>query len=245
MSTEKKTVSADTTAKKKFNTKKLKYGSVATAITVIIIAVVVLINVIVSLIGKRTDLTIDLTSAQAFDISQESIDYLNTLNEDVEIVTMVDEAAFQSTTSAYYKQAYEVLKKYEMYSDRITVKFVDMTSDPTYANRYSEIYKGNITQYSIVVTCGNRIKVISVNDLFNTEINYQTYSYDIVSSKAEQVLTSAIMYVTDPSPKTAVLLDVESAGSSSSNIQTLLEDDGFNVTTVKSERCHNAADSFI
>ena len=101
MSTEKKTVSADTTAKKKFNTKKLKYGSVATAITVIIIAVVVLINVIVSLIGKRTDLTIDLTSAQAFDISQESIDYLNTLNEDVEIVTMVDEAAFQSTTSAY------------------------------------------------------------------------------------------------------------------------------------------------
>ncbi len=232
MSTEKKTVSADTTAKKKFNTKKLKYGSVATAITVIIIAVVVLINVIVSLIGKRTDLTIDLTSAQAFDISQESIDYLNTLNEDVEIVTMVDEAAFQSTTSAYYKQAYEVLKKYEMYSDRITVKFVDMTSDPTYANRYSEIYKGNITQYSIVVTCGNRIKVISVNDLFNTEINYQTYSYDIVSSKAEQVLTSAIMYVTDPSPKTAVLLDVESAGSSSSNIQTLLEDDGFNVTTV-------------
>ena len=54
MSTEKKTVSADTTAKKKFNTKKLKYGSVATAITVIIIAVVVLINVIVSLIGKRT-----------------------------------------------------------------------------------------------------------------------------------------------------------------------------------------------
>lgn len=218
--------------KKHFNTKKLKYGSAATAITVLVIAAVVLVNVIVSLVGERTNLTVDLTSDSVFEISQESIDYISSINQDVEIVTMADESVFRDSGSVYYKQAYEVIKKYELYSDNITVKFVDMTADPTYANRYSEIYKGTISQYSIVVSCGNRIKVVSVNDLFNAELNYQTYSYNIVSSKAEQVLTSAIMYVTDPSPKTAVILQAEAAGITDSTISKLLEDDGFDVTIV-------------
>lgn len=217
--------------KKKFNTKKLKYGSAATVLTVVVIAMVVLVNVAVSLLSDRVNLTFDLTSDKKFEISQESIDYINTLTEDIEIVTMVDEDMFKDTTNIYYKQAYEVLKKYEQESSRITVKFVDMTADPTYANRYSEIYKGTISDYSIVVTCGNRIKVINVNDLFNAELNYQTYSYQIVSSKAEQVLTSAIMYVSDPSPKKAVILEIESAGIANDYIVTLLEDDGFDVST--------------
>ncbi|MBQ8827207.1 MAG: GldG family protein [Oscillospiraceae bacterium] len=217
--------------KKKFNSKKLKYGTAATVLTIVVIAVVVLVNVIVSLVGDRVNLTIDLTSSKAFEISQESIDYINSLTEDIEIVTMVDESMFKDTSNVYYKQAYEVIKKYEQESDRITVKFVDMTADPTYANRYSEIYKGTISEYSIVISCGNRIKVISVNDLFNTELNYQTYSFQIVSSKAEQVLTSAIMYVSDPDPKKAVILEIESAGIADEYIQTLLEDDGFDVST--------------
>lgn len=217
---------------KHFNTKKLKYGSAATAITVLVIAAVVLVNVIVSLVGERTNLTVDLTSENVFEISQESIDYIGSIDQEVEIVTMADESVFRDSGSVYYKQAYEVIKKYDLYSDNITVKFVDMTADPTYANKFSEIYKGTISQYSIVVNCGNRIKVVSVNDLFNTELNYQTYSYNIVSSKAEQVITSAIMYVTDPSPKTAVILGSEAASVDDSSISTLLEDDGFDVTII-------------
>lgn len=216
--------------KKAFNTKKLKYGSAATAITVIVIALVVLVNVIITLVGERTDLTIDLTSKGNFEISQESIDYITSISEPVEIVTMSSEDVFRDAGSVYYKQAYEVLKKYALNSDNITVKFVDMTADPTYANKYSEIYKGNIAANNIVVTSGNRIKVLTVNDLFNTEMNYQTFSYNIVSSKAEQALTSAIMYVTDPAPKTAVIMDTGESDISNDAVRSLLEDDGFDVS---------------
>lgn len=218
-------------AKKKINTKKLKYGSAATAITVIVIAVVVLLNIIINLVGERTDLTIDLTSTGAFEISQESIDYINSINEPVEIVTMSDEDTFSDSGNVYYKQAYEVLKKYALNSDMIDVKFVDMQADPTYANKYSEVYKGTISGNNIVVSSGSRIKVITVTDLFNTELNYQTFSYNIVSSKAEQVLTSAIMYVTDPSPKTAAIMETGDTDVSNDSISSLLEDDGFDVTT--------------
>ncbi|MGN1305259.1 MAG: Gldg family protein [Oscillospiraceae bacterium] len=216
--------------KKAFNSKKLKYGSAATAITVIVIALVVLVNVIVTLAGKRTDLTIDLTSKGNFEISQESIDYINSITEPVEIVTMSSEDTFTDAGSVYYKQAYEVLKKYALNSDNITVKFVDMTADPTYANKYSEIYKGNIAANNIVVSSGKRIKVLTVNDLFNTEMNYQTFSNYIVSSKAEQALTSALMYVTDPAPKSAAIMDTGETDISNDSIRALLEDDGFDVS---------------
>ena len=57
-------------------------------------------------------------------------------------------------------------------------------------------------------------------------------SQQIVSSKAEQVLTSAIMYITDPNPQTAVYLDVPTPSMNGGNIISMLEDNGFDVVTI-------------
>ncbi len=211
------------------NSKKFKYGTFATVITVIVIAAAVLVNIVLSLVSKRVNFKIDLTNDSIFEITQESKDYLNTINQDVEIVVMCDELVLQSTGNIYHKQAYEVLQKYAVNSENITLKFVDMTKDPTYANRFSEIYKGTIDDYSIVVNSGDRIKVFLIDDLYNTEIDYYTYSYQYTSSKAEQVLTSAVMYVTDPAPKTAVVLDADTESLSVPNIDSLLSSNGFDI----------------
>ena len=218
--------------KKKFTLRKLKYGGAATAVTVIVIVLVVLVNVIMSVLSNRMNMSIDITPDGTFEISQESIDYLNTVNEPVEIVCMTDEEEFSTSVYIYFKQAYEVLKKYTIYSDNITLKFVDMTKDPTYANRYNELYSGDIDQYSIVVSSDKRIKVIAVQDLFNTEINYYTYSQQIVSSNAEQELTSAIMYVTDPDPMNAVVFNSETGGLSYDNVMSMLRSNGYNVSEI-------------
>ncbi|MDE6596021.1 MAG: GldG family protein, partial [Oscillospiraceae bacterium] len=218
----------------KINTKKLKYGTVATVITVIVIVLVVLLNVIVSSLGERYDLKFDLTPNKNFEISQETVDYLAKLNENVEICTTVDELLFEKSENIYYRQAYEVLKKYAQNSSKIEVNFVDMTVNPTYVEKYKQYYSGSINDYSIVIfnKDSNRIRVISVSDLFNTEVDYYYYTQSIVSSKAEQVLTSALMYVTDPDPKTAVYLDITSQSTSGDNIINMLETNGFDVVSV-------------
>lgn len=217
----------------KINTKKLKYGTVATVITVIVIVMVVLLNVIVSSLGKRFNMKFDLTANKNFEISSETLDYLAKLNENVEICTTVDETAFEKTDDIYYRQAYEVLKKYAQNSDKIEVNFVDMTVNPTYVDNYKQYYSGSINDYSIVIfnKDSHRIRVISVDDLFNTEY-YNYFTPKIVSSKAEQVLTSAIMYVTDPDPKTAVYLNVISQSTSGGNITDMLETNGFDIVNV-------------
>lgn len=224
--------SAEKTENKKYLMRKLRYGSAATAITVIVVALVVLVNVIMSMLSDRINMTIDATPDGTFEITQESIDYLETVNEPVDIVCMTSEAEFSTSPYIYFKQAYEVLKKYTIYSQNIKLTFVDMTKDPTYANRYKELYNGDIDQYSIVVSSDKRIKVIAVQDLFNVERNYYNYSQQITSSNAEQELTSAIMYVTDPDPMNAVVFNSETGGASYDNVITMLRSNGYNVSEI-------------
>lgn len=228
----KKPADTEKALRKKYARRKLRYGSAATAVTVIVIAVVVLCNVIVSVLADRINMSIDITPDKTFEISEESINYVKTVNEPVEIVCMMNELEFSDSTNMYFKQAYEVLKKYTIYSDNISLKFVNMTEDPTYVQRYSEMYKGEITDYSIVISSAKRIKVISVKDLYNTEINYYTYSEEITSSKAEQELTSAIMYVTDPDPMNLVMWNTETSTSSYDNVFDMLSSNGYNVTEI-------------
>lgn len=219
-----------------FNKRKLKYGSIAAAITLIVVAIVVLVNVIVNIASNKVNMSIDLTTNGNFEISQQTIDYLATLDQPVNIVCLSDELTFQTATYIYYKQAYEVLKKYSIYSNQINLKFVDMVADPTYAERYKESYKGEISQYSIIVEneANGRIKVFGIQDLYNTEsqFDYSSFSYyDVpVSSKAEQEITSAIMYVTDPDPIKAVVFNSETSGTSYDNVFNLLSANGYEVS---------------
>lgn len=218
----------------KINKKKLKYGTAAVVITAVVIAMVVLLNVVLSVLSESINMNFDITPDSDFEISEETKDYLASLTENVEICTTVDELVFKTSENRYYRQAYEVLKKYEFNSDKITVNFVDMTTNPTYVEKYKKYYDGTINDSSIIIFNEDtkRIKVLSTSDLFNTEVNYYYFQEQIVSSKAEQTLTSAIMYITDPEPKTAVYLNVMTQSVAGENIQSMLNSNGFDLLTV-------------
>lgn len=218
--------------KKPINKRKLKYGSLATAITVVFIAVIVLVNVLVVSLSDRFSLKLDLTPQKFFEISQETIDYLGELDEAVDIVVLQDEDTL-SLGSSYDKQIVEVVKKYALASDNINASFIDMDKNPNYAAKYNDIYKGDIAEGNIVVTNGSKIRVLTANELYNTE-SYYYYSY-ITSSKAEQALTSAVMYVTDTNPKTIGILSVKSPASveaSLDNFRSTLESNGYDLVDI-------------
>ena len=95
--------------KRTFNKRKFKYGTLATAITVVFIAAVVLLNVLASQLTDRFGLKIDTTKEQLFEISDQTIDYLGTLEEDIEIAVMTDEETLDNG-SKYYKLVKEVIE---------------------------------------------------------------------------------------------------------------------------------------
>lgn len=228
--------------------KKLKYGSLATAVTVIFVAVVVLVNVVVSLIGDRfPDAVLDLTTSNVYEISDETLDYIRDLDQDVEIAVSSDESAFQ--TDKYNKMIAETISKYQGYSDHISVTYFDTTKDPDILAQYQELYGGTINSGKIIVTSGKRIKVYDCfADMFELDQQkYQYYQYGMASLtdcitgfKGEQTLTSAIMNVTDSNPKAVGVISLSNGEMIYSQTQanyyavnaakSLLDDNGYDVT---------------
>lgn len=193
--------------------KKLKYGGIATAVTVIFVAVVVLLNVVVAQVCKRNpDAVLDLTTANLYEISDDTVDYIKNLNQDVEIAISSEESTFQS--DKYYKMISETISKYQGYSDHISVTYFDTTKDPDILSKYQDLYAGDISSNQIIVTSGDRIKVYSLTDMFEIDQDkYQSYYYGyaslsdcITGFKGEQTLTTAIMNVTDSNPKSVAVI---------------------------------------
>ncbi len=220
--------------KKSFNKRKFKYGSLAAAITVVFIAAVVLLNILATQLTDRYGLKIDTTKEQLFEISDQTIDYLHTLEEDIEIAVMTDEETLDNG-SKYYKLVKEVIEKYAQNSSKIKVNYYDTEKNPEVVTKFSTYTSDQITRASIVVFCNGRIKVLEMRDLYEIETNYQTYEQTIKSITAEEKLTSAVIFVADPNPPKVAILTCQQSqavAASVSQISAMFESNGYNVETV-------------
>ena len=205
----------------------LKMALISTPVTLIIITCIVLLNIAAVAVTDRYPLSIDLTSEKVFELSQDSIDYITNLEKNVDIYVLASEADF-SGNNEYYKQAYEVLKKYEQYSDKISLSFIDLASNPTFTNKFPN---ENLGAGDILVTSGDAAEDLTATDLFDIEYSYGSYGASITASKAEQALTSAILNVTsDTKPLITFVKGHNEADYSA--LVTLLEKNGFQTSEV-------------
>lgn len=214
--------SAENTPKK--NMKKLKYGSMSIAVICLVVAIVVVANIMVGMLAKRSPLKIDLTPDKRYDLSDESIDALKNLSDDVEIMVTMKKDIFTSMAN-YYTQMYRsygyntdvpfdmipvILEKYEMYANQgdgsIDVKYIDMDKDPDAVTKYSKNYNGEIEEGSIVVAAGDRVKVLNPSEVMGMIAPEQQGSSQQTTTNlqfvfaGESTLTSAITSVTDSHP---------------------------------------------
>lgn len=206
------------------NDRRFKHGSLATIITVIFIAVIVLVNVVASLLLQRYPLTIDLSSEGRFELTQESVDYVKSIDMPIDIYVLADEQTYKNS-SELYRQAYEIIMNYGKYSDKINIEFVDTVKNPNFVKQYPD---ENLSANNIFIKTDLRSKIVTTSSLFSQTQSQITGEY-AYSSKAEQSMTSALMYVTDQNPITVNLL----TGLSNTDVSgyiTLLESNNYSVT---------------
>lgn len=207
--------------------KKLKYGSISTAITIIFIAIILIINIIFGALAERFTLNWDLTKNKTFSLTEQSKSFIQNINKDVEIIILNKESDF-SNQNEYFIQANSVLKQYAKTSNKIKLSYIDVVSNPTYiqANFPNE----NLNTNSIIVRCNNKYKIITVNDIF--DISYGYYgNQSITASKAEQELTSALVYVTSENQIKLTFLKGYGEQDSSS-FSELLKKNNYNVIEI-------------
>lgn len=178
-----------------FKEQRFKYGAMSVGITVLFILAVILLNVVVSKLVERADIKIDLTKEQVYEVTDQTKEYLASLDKDIKITVFMEERSLNDM-GIEGKSIVEVLNKYKQYSDKITIQYANIQTNPEIFTQYSNLYKGDLSNYIAVVTCGNNIKPLSQGDLIDYTINGSTGAMDSANT-TEQAITSAIMNVVD------------------------------------------------
>ena len=207
--------------------KKFKYGSVSAIIMVLVVAIIVVVNLMASMLAKRSPMKIDLTPDKRYELSDESIEILKNLDTDVEMTVAMEKSLF-ANMATYYKNYYaqyginaevpydmipNLLEKYSMYAEQgkgsVKVKYVNLDKDPDVVTKYKQFYNGDIEDGSIIVYANDKVKVIPQSEVMNMiqadQASLQSGTPKFVFA-GESLLTSAIRNVTDKnSVKAAVI----------------------------------------
>lgn len=145
---------------------------------------------IMTALTERFPLNIDLTSENIYQISDECKDYLQDLEKDVTITILANEGDF-SGYGTYYDQAERMIKSFVQNSSKITLEYVDIVQNPSYVNNYPDL---SLNVNDILITSEYRTRQLDINDLFYVSTD-QSGNISSVSSKAEKVITSALLAV--------------------------------------------------
>ena len=186
--------------KSKMDSRRFRYGSMATAITAVVAVLVVVLNVVVSLLADRFPINIDLTQNKLFSLSDNSVEIAKSINKDVQVIVFGSEDLYKNPNmgsdyyqvEALYKEIYKALQQYTSYSGgKVTVKYEDLNLNPQLATQYN---KYEVTSGDILLLCGDRYQKASFNDMY--EISGDGYTQaQTVSTKVEVTLASRIKNV--------------------------------------------------
>jgi len=208
-----------TSLRKLLMSKKMRYGTNATILTVVFVAILIVINLIVGTLVQKFTLKMDLTKNKMFEFSQQTLDVLQQLNQPVNIYALYQ----QGQEDIVIK---EILNRYAAKSNQIKIDFVDPVKNPTFANKYNKD-GSSISTGSIIFESGDKFKVIKSYDL--VDYSYQTQSAS--SLKAEQQFTSALIYLT--SDKIPTVYMTQGHGESDLyGAKTLLEKENYKVENI-------------
>jgi len=167
------------------NKKYLKNGSYSSIMIVVFVAIIIVINMIVgNLPSKYTQL--DISSEKLYTIGDETKAMLKDLDKDVIIYQIAQSGSEDETIS-------NLLQRYADESDHITVEQKDPVVNPKFISEYTS---DNLSSNSLIIVCGDRNKVVNYNNIYESSLDYNTYSYKTTGFDGEGQITSAIAYVT-------------------------------------------------
>ena len=165
--------------------KHFSVGAYSTVTIGIFVAAVVVVNMIVGQL-PATITSIDVTSNQLYSITDQTKQFLDTLEEDITLYVLVNEEEQDVTLG-------QTLERYDDYSDHITVTYVDPVLNPKFASQYTD---SSVYSNSIIVVSEQRSKVVSYADIYESSYDYTTYQSTTTGYDGEGQITSALDYVT-------------------------------------------------
>lgn len=180
-----------------FNWNKLKRGGMATALSVVFIAIVVVLNVLVSALTDRfPSLDVDLTAQKVNSLSDQALEIAKSVDREVTIYLMGTQEGYEQNQiySSYvqrgmqYSQVASLVKRLVEANPLISMEYVDPDTNPEFISEYES---DALSTGKLLVKSDLRYKVLTVNDLFI--VSQETGS--TINSKVDSALAGALEVV--------------------------------------------------
>ena len=200
--------------------RKFKYGTLATVFTVIFIIAIILVNVLLGYMTERFVWEFDMTKEQLFDISEDTKEVIDDMTREVTITVLADETVFRDAEQML-SNVYEILQRYEaLGGGKIKVRYVNPNMNPKIFEQYNTL--GDLGNNYLIVESDLRMKSMSPNSLYNIKVDEESNISYFVGIRAEQQLTSALLFVTQESVNTACWLRVHGEDYSKTQLDSIL-----------------------
>lgn len=231
-----------------FGFKKLKSTAYSSAFAAVIIAAVIALNIIFSALGNAFPLSVDMSSGAENSLTEENIDFLKSVKEDINIYVLSDEDDYKGeyysyyvnqaystsdTTGKYFSQTVKLLKQYHKYNKRINVTFVD-PYEPDFSNLASRFSDLSFAFGDLIVSAGSGDNeshtAVGFSDIY--EIESSGYYQTISGNGLESALVKAIGSLTGGVSMNVGILENYCSESVSSSLTNLLSTNNYTVGTV-------------
>jgi hypothetical protein len=200
--------------------RKFKYGTLATVFTVIFIIAIIFVNVLLGYMTERFVWEFDMTKEQLFDISEDTKEVIDDMTREVTITVLADETVFRDAEQML-SNVYEILQRYEaLGGGKIKVRYVNPNMNPKIFEQYNML--GDLGNNYLIVESDLRMKSMSPNSLYNIKVDEESNISYFVGIRAEQQLTSALLFVTQESVNTACWLRGHGEDYSKTQLDSIL-----------------------
>lgn len=141
----------------------------------------ILVNVGLDYVPDRFT-SLDVTVNKLFTLTEDTVQYVGSLSQDVTIYVLVDEGSKDGDLDRTLQQIKE-------YSDHIRVEYISSVANPMFYYKYTDVKPSD---NSLIVVGPRANVVVDYNDIYAYELNYSTYEYELTGYDGEGQILSAI-----------------------------------------------------
>ncbi|MFV2072715.1 MAG: GldG family protein [Thermoanaerobaculales bacterium] len=157
------------------------------------VVLAIVLTLMVNWISAHRWARADWTSSNIYSLSEKSENILSDLDEDIRVIV------FMTPASPMFDQVRELLERYKVASDRMTVEFIDPDKEPLKTRQLAEQFGVSVAD-TVVFVYGDRTKYVTSDQM--AEMDYSGMQYgqapSMRSFKGEEQFTSAILSLVAP-----------------------------------------------
>lgn len=184
--------------------KRMKYGSLSLLLIAAFVSIIIALNLILSSIASKTNLTIDLTDQKLYSVGEESKAILETLGEDLDITIYflsardLFEAKNEDEVMSFPRMVRDLGEQYtQIFPNKIKVEYKDISRDPAFVEEFLDETQTALSANHVIVKGKYHHRVLSLNAFFSmSEETKKVFAFN-----GEQRFTAAMLQCSISEPQ--------------------------------------------